>query len=71
MIPQEIKELLIEISKSKTFKLLIVVLFFIIGTVGILIFNLPDDNLIEQIAEEVIKIETGIDIDFTHETGEK
>lgn len=71
MIPQEIKELLIEFTESKSFKLIIVFLIFIIATVGVSIFNLPNDNLIEQIAEEVIKIETGIDIEFTPETGEK
>ncbi len=71
MIPQEIKDLLKDLSASKAFKVFIVILFFAIGTMGVLISNLPKDNVIEQIAEKVIKIETGIDIDFTVKTGEK
>jgi hypothetical protein len=71
MIPQEIKDLLKDISSSKAFKVFIVILFFAIGTMGVLIFNLPKDNIVEQIAVEVIKIETGIDVDFTDKTGEK
>ena len=71
MLPQEIKDILSDLSSSKTFRVFIVILFIAIGMMGALIFNLPKDNIVEQIAEEVIKIETGIDIDFTDNTGEK
>lgn len=70
-MPPEIKNAILKLSESKSFKLFLLVVFFIIGIITVLFFNLPKDNLIEEIAEEVIKLETGIDIDFTPENGEK
>jgi hypothetical protein len=38
---------------------------------GTYLFKLKNDNLIEQIAEEVIKDETGLDIDLSPEDKEE
>lgn len=35
------------------------------------VFKLPPDNPIEEIAEEVVEEETGINLDFTPSTTEK
>lgn len=71
MLPQEIKDALSEMYSSKMFRLFVFILFFTIGVFSVYVFKLPKDNIIEQIAEEVIKTETGIEIDFSPNNGEK
>lgn len=72
MLPQEIKDLLKDAFKSKIFRFIIVLMFFILCAISFL-FHIPilKDNLIEQLTEEIIKTETGIDVDFSPENGEK
>lgn len=36
-----------------------------IGTVSHYILQLPNDNIVEEVAKEVIKKETGIDVNFS------
>lgn len=55
-----IKELLLKIIYSKYFLILLVVLMGVVST-----YVLGDDNPIEEYSEEIIKEETGIDIDLT------
>ena len=55
-----IKELLQKIIYSKYFLILLVVLIGFFST-----YLLGDDNLIEEYSEEIIKEETGLDIDLT------
>ena len=55
-----IKELLLKIIYSKYFLILLVVLMGVVST-----YVLGDDNLIEEYSEEIIKEETGLDIDLT------
>lgn len=71
VIPKEIKDMVMDFLKSKTFKIIIVTACLIAALLSIFIFKMGDDNAIEQLAEEVIKIETGVDIDFTPKTGGK
>jgi membrane protein YdbS with pleckstrin-like domain len=71
MIPIEIKNILIEFSNNNFFKISIVAVCLILAFMSILIFHMPKDNSIEQIAEEVIKLETGIDVDLVSQNGEK
>lgn len=43
------------------------------GTIGLgatYYFRLKPDNAVEQIAEEVIKVETGVDVDLSPESKE-
>ena len=54
------KDLMLKIVYSKYFLILLVVLMGVLST-----YFLGDDNPIEEITEEIIKEETGIDIDFT------
>ena len=35
------------------------------------IFNLPDDNVMEELLEEAIQLETGVKIDLTPSSSEK
>lgn len=37
----------------------------IVGTLSVSVMKLPDDNPIEQAAEEVIKLETGMAVDLS------
>lgn len=67
MIPKEIRDLLVEFSRSTLFKIFILGVFFIMGTTAILIFNFPVDNL----EGKVIKTETDINFDFKSNIGEK
>jgi hypothetical protein len=55
-----IKELLLKIIYSKYFLILLVVLMGVVST-----YVLGDDNAIEEYSEEIIKEETGLDIDLT------
>lgn len=55
-----IKELLLKIIYSKYFLILLVVLMGVVST-----YLLGDDNPIEEYSEEIIKEETGLDIDLT------
>ncbi len=55
-----IKELLLKIIYSKYFLILLVVLMGVVST-----YILGDDNPIEEYSEEIIKEETGLDIDLT------
>lgn len=59
-----IKELLLKIIYSKYFLILVVVLVGIVST-----YILGDDNPIEEYSEEIIKEETGLDIDLTPKSG--
>lgn len=47
------------------------VLSGIIGIGSYHYFKMPQDNIVEEICEEVIKKETGIDVDLSPETPEK
>jgi hypothetical protein len=55
-----IKELLLKIIYSKYFLILLIVLIGFFSK-----YLLGDDNPIEEYSEEIIKEETGIDIDLT------
>lgn len=55
-----IKELILKIIYSKYCLILVVVLVGIVST-----YILGDDNPIEEYSEEIIKEETGLDIDLT------
>lgn len=55
-----IKELLLKIIYSKYFLILLVVLMGVVST-----YVLGDDNPIEEYSEEIIKEETGLNIDLT------
>lgn len=55
-----IKELLLKIIYSKYFLILLVVLMGVVST-----YLLGDDNPIEEYSEEIIKEETGLNIDLT------
>lgn len=55
-----IKELLLKIIYSKYFLILLVVLMGVVSA-----YLLGDDNPIEEYSEEIIKEETGLDIDLT------
>lgn len=48
-------------------KIIIITGSVIIGVASTLIFKLKKDNPVEQVAEEVIKEETGVSIDLTPE----
>lgn len=54
------KELLVKMIYSKYFLILLVVLMGVVST-----YVLGDDNPIEEYSEEIIKEETGLDIDLT------
>lgn len=60
-----IKELLLKIIYSKYFLILLIVL---VGFVSA--YLLGDDNPIEEYSEEIIKEETGLDIDLTPKSKE-
>lgn len=55
-----IKELLLKIIYSKYFLILLIVLIGFFSN-----YLLGDDNPIEEYSEQIIKEETGADIDFT------
>ena len=55
-----IKEILEKIIYSKYFLILLVVLMGVVST-----YVFGDDNPIEEYSEEIIKEETGLDIDLT------
>lgn len=55
-----IKELLLKIIYSKYFLILLIVLMGFLST-----YLVGDDNPIEEYSEQIIKEETGLDIDFT------
>lgn len=48
-------------------KIGIVIISGFVGAAGYLIFGFPKDNAVEQVAEQVIKQETGLDIDLSPE----
>lgn len=50
---------------SILFKALILAAAFLVGIGSTLIFKMKNDNPVEQVAEAVIKEETGLDIDLT------
>jgi hypothetical protein len=54
------KEIIVKIIYSKYFLILLIVLIGVFST-----YLLGDDNLIEEYSEEIIKEETGLDIDLT------
>lgn len=60
-----IKELLLKIIYSKYFLVLLIVLMGFFST-----YLLGDDNPIEELSEEIIKEETGLDIDLTPKSQE-
>jgi len=53
------------------YKVILVVLSVIIGVGSTYYFKLKKDNPIEEIAEEVIKKQTGADVDLSPGTPEK
>lgn len=71
VIPNEIKELIMDFLKSKAFKIIIVIICLVGALLSVWVFKMGDDNPIEQLAEEVIKEEIGVDIDFTPKSGGK
>jgi len=58
-------------NSSLLLKVAIVLGAVIIGIISTYVFKLKKDNPAEEIAEEVIKQETGIDIDLSPESSEK
>lgn len=54
------KEIIVKIIYSKYFLILLIVLIGVFST-----YLLGDDNPIEEFSEEIIKEETGLDIDLT------
>ena len=59
------KEIIVKIIYSKYFLILLVVLMGVVST-----YVLGDDNPIEELSEEIIKEETGLDIDLTPKSQE-
>jgi hypothetical protein len=57
------KEIIVKIIYSKYFLILLIVLIGVFST-----YLLGDDNPIEELSEEIIKEETGLDIDLTQKS---
>lgn len=57
--------------KSNSFKIMIVTISIIAALLSVLVLKMGRDNPVEQLAEEVIEMETGVKIDFTPNTGDK
>ncbi len=51
--------------------LIIALIAAAIAIAGTFIFNLPPDNPVEEVAEEIVQEETGIKMDFTPSSPEK
>jgi len=54
-----------------TIKIIITVSALIVGLASYYVFKLPQDNKIEEVAEEIIKEQTGVDIDLTPQSKER
>jgi hypothetical protein len=52
-------------------KALIIVGSLIAGIGSVYVFKMPHDNAVEEVAEEVIKKQTGVDVDLTPSSVEK
>lgn len=51
--------------------LIIIAAASIIGVLSTRVLNLPDDNAVEETAEVIIEMHTGVDIDLTPDSKEK
>lgn len=71
VIPKEIEDVLMDFLKSNSFKIMIVTISIIAALLSVLVLKMGRDNPVEQLAEEVIEMETGVKIDFTPNTGDK
>ncbi len=69
--PDEIFEIWKKVWDSALGKIFLVTFFLILGFGSVHVFKMENDNPIEQLAEEVIEMETGVNIDFTPNTGDK
>jgi len=56
---------------SMLMKIVVIVGSLILGIGSVYVFKMPKDNPVEEIAEEVIKSQTGVDVDLTPSSTEK